>query len=404
MSLLRKDRWQSIENLDLLEGGHDYFKVLEASILGAKKLIYLETYIFSRDEQAKRIAELLCQAASKGLDVKVILDWLGSNNFSFEQEFLKSGVQLVHYNPSWFGRFGFSRTHRKLVVIDEAQAFVGGINICADNLSSDGEILRGIRWDLALHATGAIVEKVHATFLRQWQRMQPKALHPRNILKRILDQELPWSTNHFLGIRHGHKPSVAFIARDNLHHRRDIERAYLKAIGQSREEIWLATPYFMPGRRFRKALIRAAQRGVLVNLLLGRDEFKVLNWSVPSLYGQLLAANIAIYEYPSGLLHAKAMVVDRRWATLGSSNCDHLSFFLNHEANLIVRNHSVIKEIRWKIEDQAMGQGVKVDSDLYAQRPLLAKLFNWVSYVFVRLLLVFLSVGTRDQAVPNLGD
>jgi len=69
-----------------------------------------------------------------------------------------------------------------------------------------------------------------------------------------------------------------------------------------------------------------------------------------------------------------------------------------------VRNHSVIKEIRWKIEDQAMGQGVKVDSDLYAQRPLLAKLFNWVSYVFVRLLLIFLSVGTRDQAVPNLGD
>jgi cardiolipin synthase len=77
---------------------------------------------------------------------------------------------------------------------------------------------------------------------------------------------------------------------------------------------------------------------------------------------------------------------------------------LNHEANLIVRNHPVVKEIRWKIEDQALGQGVKVDSDLYAKRPLLAKLFNWVSYVFVRLLLIFLSVGTRDQAVPNLGD
>jgi cardiolipin synthase len=313
-------------------------------------------------------------------------------------------VQLTYYNPAWFGRFGFSRTHRKLVVIDELESFVGGINICADNQTADGRSLSGLRWDLSLKTTGKVVEKVHATFLRQWQRMQPNALHPRNILKRILDQELPWNTSHFLGVRHDQKASLAFIARDNLHHRRDIERAYLKAIGQSREEIWLATPYFMPGRRFRKALIRAAQRGVAVNLLLGRDEFRVLNWSVPSLYGQFLAENITIYEYPLGLLHAKAMVVDQRWATLGSSNCDHLSFLLNHEANLVIRNHPIVKEIRWKIEEQALEKGIKVDSDLYAQRPILAKLFNWVSYAFVRLLLIFLTVGTRDRAMPNLGD
>ena len=87
MALLRKDRWQSIENLDLLESGNNYFKVLEASLLSAKRSIYLETYIFSNDEQAKRIADLLCQAAVNGLDVKVILDWLGSSNFSFESDF-----------------------------------------------------------------------------------------------------------------------------------------------------------------------------------------------------------------------------------------------------------------------------------------------------------------------------
>jgi cardiolipin synthase len=404
MSLLRKDRWQNIEHLELLEGGKNYFSTLEESLAKAKKSIYLETYIFSADEQAKRIANLLVVAALKGLDVRVVVDWLGSSPFAFEQQFLEAGVQLTYYNPAWFGRFGFSRTHRKLVVIDELETFVGGINICADDQTADGKLLSGLRWDLSLKATGKVVEKVHATFLRQWQRMQPKALHPRNILKRILDQELPWNTSHFLGIRHDQKSSLAFIARDNLHHRRDIERAYLKAIGQSREEIWLTTPYFMPGRRFRKALIRAAERGVAVNLLLGRDEFKVLNWSVPSLYGQFLAANITIYEYPLGLLHAKAMVVDQRWATLGSSNCDHLSFLLNHEANLVIRNHPVVKEVRWKIESQALEKGIKVDSDLYSKRPFMTKVFNWVSYGFVRLLLVFLTVGTRDRAMPNLGD
>lgn len=404
MSLLRIDRWQNIEDLHLLEGGKNYFSTLEESLSKAQKSIYLETYIFSADEQAKRIADLLIAAALRGLDVKVVVDWLGSSPFVFAQKFSEAGVQLTYYNPAWFGRFGFSRTHRKLVIVDECETFVGGINICSDAQTPDGKPLSGLRWDLSLKATGKIVEKVHATFLRQWQRMQPNALHPRNILKRILDQELPWNTSHFLGIRHDQKPSLAFIARDNLHHRRDIERAYLKAIGQSREEIWLVTPYFMPGRRFRKALIRAAERGVAVNLLLGRDEFKVLNWSVPSLYGQFLAANITIYEYPLGLLHAKAMVVDRRWATLGSSNCDHLSFLLNHEANLVIRNHPVVKEIRWKIEDQALEQGIRVDSDLYSKRPFMTKVFNWVSYGFVRLLLVFLTVGTRDRAMPNLGD
>ncbi|MFM6922773.1 MAG: phospholipase D-like domain-containing protein, partial [Polynucleobacter victoriensis] len=256
-----------------------------------------------------------------------------------------------------------------------------------------GNQLPGVRWDLALEVTGAIVEKVHATFLRQWQRLQPNALHPKNILKRILEQELPWSSSHFLGLRHGNKEGLAFIARDNLHHRRDIERAYLKAIGQARDEIWLATPYFLPGRRLRKALVNAAKRGVSVNLLLGTDEFKILNWAVPSLYGQLLAANIVIYEYPKALLHTKAMVVDRRWATLGSSNCDHLSFLLNHEANLIIRNHPVIKEIRWKIADQANDNGIKVEPNVYAQRSYFKKVFNWVVYVFVRVTMSLLTIS-----------
>jgi len=402
MSLLRRDRWQSIHTLKLLEGGKNYFERIEEVLTAAKKSIYLEVYIFSGDSQAKKIVDILCAAAKQGVEVKLIVDWLGSSPFQFEAELMAAGVDLNYYNPAWFGPLGFSRTHRKLVVVDEAIAFVGGVNVCDDTKDAVGNQLAGARWDLALEVTGAIVEKVHATFLRQWQRLQPKALHPKNILKRILEQELPWSSSHFLGLRHGNKEGLAFIARDNLHHRRDIERAYLKAIGQARDEIWLVTPYFLPGRRLRRALINAAKRGVSVNLLLGRDEFRVLNWAVPSLYGQLLAANIAIYEYPKALLHTKAMVVDRRWATLGSSNCDHLSFLLNHEANLIIRNHSVIKEIRWKIADQATDNGVKVEPNVYAQRSYFEKVFNWVAYMFVRVVMGLLTIGVKDKEIPSI--
>lgn len=402
MSLLRRDRWQSIQTLRLLEGGVDYFERVEAVLTAAKKSIYLEVYIFSADAQAKKIVDILCLAAQRGIEVKVILDWLGSSPFQYEKDFLSAGVQFSYYNPAWFGTLGFSRTHRKLIVVDELVAFVGGVNICDDSKDVLGNQLPGVRWDLALEVTGAIVEKVHATFLRQWQRLQPNALHPKNILKRILEQELPWSSSHFLGLRHGNKEGLAFIARDNLHHRRDIERAYLKAIGQARDEIWLATPYFLPGRRLRKALVNAAKRGVSVNLLLGTDEFKILNWAVPSLYGQLLAANIVIYEYPKALLHTKAMVVDRRWATLGSSNCDHLSFLLNHEANLIIRNHQVIKEIRWKIADQANDNGIKVEPNVYAQRSYFKKVFNWVVYVFVRATMSLLTISVKDKEIPKI--
>jgi cardiolipin synthase len=404
MSLLRQNRWQSIESLELLEGGKDYFPAIEAALMRAQKSIYLEVYIFSADDQAQKIAKLLADAALKGLDVKVIVDWFGSSPFQFEAELRQSGVQLQYYNPGWFGPFGFSRTHRKILVIDELEAYLGGVNICDDAKDSSGNPLNGLRWDLALRATGGIVEKVHATFLRQWQRLQPDSMHPKNILRRILEQELPWGNNHFLGLRHGTKSGLALVARDNLHHRRDIERASLKAIGQSKEEIWLVTPYFLPGRRLRKALIHAAQRGVAVNLLLGRDEFRMLNWSVPSLYDQLLKANITLYEYPNGLLHAKAMVVDRRWATLGSSNYDHFSFLLNHEANLIVRNHEVIKEIRCKIADQAVALANQVDPAIYDQRPIYQKLANWISYGFVRFALSIITAGTKDKALPSIRD
>ena len=109
MSLLRRDRWQSIQTLKLLEGGKDYFERVEAVLAAAKKSIYLEVYIFSADSQAKKIVDILCFAAKRGLEVRVILDWLGSAPFQYEKDFLSAGVQYSYYNPAWFGPLGFSR-------------------------------------------------------------------------------------------------------------------------------------------------------------------------------------------------------------------------------------------------------------------------------------------------------
>ena len=140
------------------------------------------------------------------------------------------------------------------------------------------------------------------------------------------------------------------MIRDNLRHRRDIERAYLAAIRTARQEILIANSYFFPGIRFRRALIAAAQRGVKVTLLLqARVEYVLLHYASRALYGQLLAAGIEIQEYHLSFLHAKVAVVDDRWATVGSSNIDPYSLLMAREANVVVRDPYFADQLRLEL-------------------------------------------------------
>ena len=142
------------------------------------------------------------------------------------------------------------------------------------------------------------------------------------------------------------QPCVAFVARDNLLNRRAIEKAYLRAIAHAEHEVLLANPYFMPGRKLRRALVHAAQRGVRVRLVIGRKEFVALDYATPFLYGNLLKHGVRIAEYEKTMLHGKVAVVDADWATVGSSNLDALSLVLNNEANMVLVNHAEIAQLR----------------------------------------------------------
>ena len=130
---------------------------------------------------------------------------------------------------------------------------------------------------------------------------------------------------------------AAFVVRDNLRNRRTIQRAYLQAIGRAKNSVLLANPYFAPGHKFRKALAQAAQRGVEVTLLIGVGEIWLQDMVARSFYPKLLGSGVQVIEYRKTQLHAKVAVVDDDWATVGSSNCDGLSLFLNQEANMVVQ-------------------------------------------------------------------
>lgn len=379
----------------LFSTGADYFAALIESIDSAREHVSLETYIFRDDGAGRPVSDALQRAARRGVHVRVITDGIGTGRLSLFDEWLAAAIEHRIYNPHLFGRFGFSRTHRKLAVVDGREAFCGGINI-TDDFDHNGEPLTHPAWDFALKLIGPGVAQVSAVFDAQWQRIvlghRP---HPLEVLREHAPPSTsPGSWRRVQG-RALSRPSVAFVARDNLVNRRAIEKAYLVAIGRARHEILLANPYFMPGRRLRRALVRAARRGVDVRLLIGRKEFPALDHAVRYLYGTLLSAGVRIAEYEKTMLHGKVAVVDSNWATVGSSNLDALSLVLNNEANVVLVQHPEIAQLRDAML-AAFAEARPIDVRHYAARPLLERLMNWFAYTVYRTVMKLITVGGYD--------
>ncbi|WP_233446991.1 phospholipase D-like domain-containing protein, partial [Ideonella azotifigens] len=153
---------------------------------------------------------------------------------------------------------------------------------------------------------------------------------------------------------------AAFVVRDNLRQRRTIERCMIDAIRMANVRVQLVTPYFYPGRSFRRALIKAARRGVQVRLLLqGKLDYRLAGLAARVMYDELLTAGVEVYEYIPAFLHAKAAVADDEWATVGSSNVDPLSLLLNLEANIVVRNTGFAAALSEEL-DQAMAVSSRI--------------------------------------------
>ncbi len=374
-------------DLALLYLGRDYFTALIAAIDDARHEVSLETYIFESDDAGQNVSAALQRAAQRGVAVRVITDGVGtSRRLPFIADWRECGVEHRVYNPHLFGKFGFSRTHRKLAIVDRTVAFVGGINIIDDYNGGGGARMDAPRWDFAVRCRGPIVSEIVMAFRIQWARVAPGYLgtpfrHRRRGQRGRL--HAPYAGQ------------AAFVARDNLHNRRAVEKAYLMALGRARHEVWLANPYFVPGRRLRRALSQAARRGVAVHLLIGRKEFRLLDTAVPWLYAKLLDAGVRIGEYDMRQLHGKVAVVDDVWATVGSSNLDALSLFLNHEANVVVLDDPVVIELRDHIR-RAFADARLIDPARYGERSRWRRFRQWTAYRLYRLVMKVLTRGRYD--------
>lgn len=374
--------------ITLMRCGAEYFPALEEAIDHAVHEIYLQTYIYEDDEIGKRIGEACKRAAGRGVKVCLLIDGFGSSDLlsDYVDELRNAQVKVIFYRPRispfTFKKNRLRRLHAKVVAIDGIVAFVGGINIIDDMNKAGGE---APRIDYAVQVEGPLVSRIFEETRRLWRRLA--WLHFRQQVHDLI--EVPVNAPMANGIR------AAFVMRDNVVHRRDFEREYMRAIDTARSEIVIANAYFLPGRRFRQALIAAAERGVKVKLLLqGRMEY-IFMFATHSFYDALMRCGIEIYEYQKSYMHSKVAVIDRKWATVGSSNLDPFSFLLAREANVIVNDSGFADKLRQDIDRTIEEGGAHIKPETWRRERGYKRFVSWIMYEIVRIGLGF--IGSPDK-------
>lgn len=375
----------------LLPYGSALFPAMLRAIDAAQHSVWLETYIFHTDPVAQDVASALCDAARRGVQVRVLVDGLGSNRSvdALAARFAEAGVEFMVFRPwrPWLDlvhRGRWRRLHRKLCVVDSRTAFVGGINVIDDRLDIHHGWSAQPRLDYAVQVGGALARQIQWAMQRLWLRTlltgglqrrlrrlpEPATLdgpqRRRAYWADLLDRGADAPRTDDDGVPAPAPPPdreadaadwkrsdglAALVLRDNFSRRRAIERSYVRAIDRARRRVLIVTPYFYPGRMFRQALKDAAARGVDVTLLLqGRVDYRMAAWAARALYGEMLRAGVRIFEYTSAFLHAKVAVVDSDWATVGSSNIEPLSLLVNLEANVMLHDSAFADALALHVE------------------------------------------------------
>lgn len=326
-----KPIWREGNAVELLINGEEFFPRVFERIRQARKEVLLETFIVLEDKVGKELQQALICAARNGAHVEVIVDGYGTVDLSnqYISEMTEAGVRVHVFDPQprllGMRTNLFRRLHRKIVVVDNEVAYVGGINFTAVHLADYGP---GAKQDYSVEVRGPIVTDIrHASLnlFRHARRELPLPLNPEQRHQRYAGSS-----------------RVMLAIRDNTRHTSDIEDHYLRAIRSANQRLVIANAYFFPGYRMLRELRHAARRGVQVVLVLqGEPDMPWVRNCSTFLYSYLLRSGVVIHEYCKRPLHGKVALMDSEWVTVGSSNLDPLSLSLNLEGNLFIRDQKL---------------------------------------------------------------
>ena len=355
--------------VEVLLNGDQIFPAQVAAIRSARKSITYAQYFYEDGRPAVQIVNALSERCRAGIRARVLLDAFGTLKMPAElkSQLEESGCAVATFRPltPWTVDNANNRNHRRVLVVDGAVGFTGGSGASSKWMGNGRQKGQWRETDVRLE--GPAVNDLQGAFAENWLEATGEMLGGDAFFAPAPGR----GTVHVQVVRSS--PASGSIA---------VYRMYLLAISSARRSIFLTNPYFLPDDRMAKSLIDARARGVRVMLLLpGAIDNNIVRQASRAGFGRLLEAGVEIYEYQPGLLHAKTMAVDGRWATVGSANVDNRSFALNDEVNVALYDAPMAARLE-EIFAQDIAHSRRVDEERWRARGPLTRMLEWLAVPF----------------------
>jgi cardiolipin synthase len=348
--------------IEVLRNGDEIFPSMLAAIRGAKKTINMESYIYWDGTVGRRFAEALAERSRAGVEVKLILDAVGSVQMSRALiDFMaNNGIDLEWYHPlRWYTISRANhRTHRKLLIVDGTIGFTGGVGI-ADNWLGDADSPDHWR-ETQVRVEGPAVTQMQFGFMDNWVKSRGEILT---------------GLDYFPKVPAGGPHRTQVVKSSPSEGVSTVKLLYTISIVSAVRSIFITNAYFIPDRDTIRALEGAVRRGVVVKVIVPGEwtDVPVVRQASRWHYEKLLKRGIKIYEYQGTMIHAKTMVVDGIWSTIGSSNFDDRSFRLNDEVNVNVYAEDVAAKLEAMFH-QDLARSIEITPRKWARRSALSRL------------------------------
>ncbi len=361
--------------IEIFTDGKEKFEELLLDIQKAENSIHMMYFIFQNDTLGKTIIRALTEKANEGVEVRLLLDAMGSKNITLKvlNEFTQAGGKIAYFFPSRIKLFNLKfnyRNHRKLVVIDGKIGYIGGFNVGNEYLGEKKKV--GYWRDTHIKVLGSAVYDMQTRFILDW----------RSASKEDLDISLGYYNEPMLS---GHTGiQIVSSGPDSIH--QQIKLGYLKLISSAKKNIYIQTPYFVPDDSILEALKVACLSGLDVRIMIPcRPDHAFVYWATYSYIGELLNAGAKIYIYENGFLHSKMICVDGIVASIGTANFDIRSFSLNFEVNAFIYDKQATAELE-KIFLKDMYLSSEMTKELYMERLLSIRFKESISRLLSNLL------------------
>lgn len=364
-------------DVDIFTEGEKLFESMLNDMKQAKRFIHLQYYIIRDDALFARIRTVLEEKASQGVEIRILYDAMGCRtvNKRLWRRLKQRGIEVAVFFPAVLGRFQPRmnyRNHRKIVVIDNAVAYVGGFNIGLEYVGLNEQL--GHWRDTHLRIVGGAVLSLQLRFLLDWNYASGKNLFKEKVYYTEIGE----------GSRDACAMQVIVGGPDST--RQVIRDNYLRLIHKAKKRIDIQTPYFIPDEAVFESLKIACYSGVEVNLMVPcKPDHLFVYWATYSYVGDLVMAGANCYTYDNGFLHAKGMIVDEEVFCYGTANMDIRSFALNFEVNVIGFDKNKAKEFVRDFQTD-LKYCSRITKDDYASRSLSIRLKEQVCRLLSPLL------------------